>query len=185
MSRGVDEVELVALPVLGVIQERDALGLDGDAALAFQIHRVQHLFLHLPGVQASAELDQPVRQRGFAVIDVRNDGEVTYKPHEKGTVRRAESLAAGAHYIEGRAAVSAKPKGIAESAAVPGHPGAAGTPPSRPPAGPAQSIHGDAAAPGRRRRPRPAGAAAPRAGPTPSVPPPSGRTVRSPGDARL
>ncbi len=83
MTRGVDEIELVTLPIFRVIQKCDALGLDGDAAFALQVHGVQNLCLHLPGVQPTAELDEPVSQRGFAVIDVRNDGEVTYKPHEK------------------------------------------------------------------------------------------------------
>src|SRR5580658_6239569 len=101
------------------------------------------------------------------------------------TVRRAESLAAGAHYIEGEAAVSAKPKGVAESVAIPGHPAAGGRRPYRRAAAPAHSIHGAAAAPGRCPRPRPPGAAAARAGPKPAVPPPSGRTARSPGDALL
>ena len=79
---GVDQVELVALPVLGVIQKGDALGLDRDAALTLQIHGIQHLFLHFTGVQAAAELDEPVRERGFAVIDVGNDAEVPYVFHK-------------------------------------------------------------------------------------------------------
>ena len=106
MARGIDEIELITLPILRVIQKGDALGLDGDAALALQIHGIQDLFLHFPQFQAPAELDEPVRQRGFAVINVRDNGEVTYKPHEKVTIRRAEGLAAGAHYIEGGPAVS-------------------------------------------------------------------------------
>ena len=83
MARGVDEIQLVPLPVLGVVQQRDALGLDGDAALALQVHGVQDLFLHFAGVQPPAQLDQPVGERGFAVIDVGNDRKITYQPHEK------------------------------------------------------------------------------------------------------
>ena len=43
----VDHVELVALAVLSVVVERDALRLDGDAALALEVHGVEHLGLHL------------------------------------------------------------------------------------------------------------------------------------------
>ena len=83
MARGVDQVELVALAVARLVLQRDALRLDGDAALALQIHRVEHLGLHLAGLEAAAELDQAVRQRRFAVVDVRDDGEIAYALHQR------------------------------------------------------------------------------------------------------
>ena len=82
MPRGVDHVQLVALAIAGLVIERDALRLDGDAALALQVHRVQNLSLHLAILQPAAQLDEAVRQRGLAVIDVRNNGEITYMPHD-------------------------------------------------------------------------------------------------------
>jgi hypothetical protein len=43
VARRVDEVELVAPPL-----DADRLGLDRDAALALELHRVEHLLPHLP-----------------------------------------------------------------------------------------------------------------------------------------
>src|SRR5690606_11834698 len=43
----VDQVELIVETVLGLIEQADALRLDGNAALALQIHRVEDLSLHL------------------------------------------------------------------------------------------------------------------------------------------
>src|SRR6185369_10265379 len=49
-----------------------------DPALALDIHGVEHLFLHLAGLQRPGGLDQAVGQRRFAMVDMRNDGEVAY-----------------------------------------------------------------------------------------------------------
>ena len=56
-----------------LVHHADGVGFDRDAALALQIHGVEDLFLHFAGIQTPAELDEPVCQRGFAVIDVRYD----------------------------------------------------------------------------------------------------------------
>ena len=48
VARGVDEVQGIGLAVLGVIAEGDGAGLNGDAALLFQVHVVQKLAFHLP-----------------------------------------------------------------------------------------------------------------------------------------
>ena len=77
----VDHVELVGLPVARLVAQRDALGLDGDAALALEVHRVEHLRLHLAVLQAAAQLDEPVGQRRLAVVDVRDDREVADELH--------------------------------------------------------------------------------------------------------
>ena len=45
MARRVHQVEDVILAVLGVIVQPDGLRLDGDAALALDIHGIEHLFL--------------------------------------------------------------------------------------------------------------------------------------------
>ena len=50
--------------------------VDGDTPLFFDVHRIEHLLLHIPGFQAAAMLDQAVGQRRFAVVDVGNDAEV-------------------------------------------------------------------------------------------------------------
>ena len=76
MARRVHQVEDVILAVLAVIIEPHGLRLDGDAALALDIHRIQHLFLHLARLQAAGGLDQAVGQRRFAMVDMRDNGEV-------------------------------------------------------------------------------------------------------------
>ncbi len=47
VTRGVDEVQLVGLPVVGVVEQPDRLRLDRDAALALDVHRVEHLLHHV------------------------------------------------------------------------------------------------------------------------------------------
>ncbi len=76
MAGGVDQVELVRMAVLRGVHHADGVSLDGDAALALQVHGVEHLGLHLARSQRSGQLQQAVRQRGFAVVDVRDDGKI-------------------------------------------------------------------------------------------------------------
>ena len=76
VARGVDEVQLIGLAVLGLIVELHGPGLDGDAPLPLQVHVVQQLGLHLPGGDGVALFQQPVRQGGLAVVDVGDDGEI-------------------------------------------------------------------------------------------------------------
>jgi hypothetical protein len=49
---------------------------DGDAAFALQIHRVQHLRHHLALAERAGHFKQTIRERGLAVVDVRNDAEI-------------------------------------------------------------------------------------------------------------
>ena len=74
----VDEVQLVGIAVFRFVIEGDAVSLDGNAALALQIHGIQHLGFHLALAQATADLDEAVRESGFSVVDVSNDGKVAY-----------------------------------------------------------------------------------------------------------
>ncbi len=73
---GVDEIQLVALAVLGVVPHADGLRLDGDPALALDVHAVEHLLLHLALRHGVGELEDAVGQRRLAVVDVRDDREV-------------------------------------------------------------------------------------------------------------
>jgi hypothetical protein len=62
MAGRVHQIEDVILAVLGVIVQPDRLRLDGDAALALDIHGIEHLFLarHFAIRQAAGHLDQAV-----------------------------------------------------------------------------------------------------------------------------
>src|ERR1700749_1383870 len=50
--------------------------LDRDPALALQFHCIKHLRLHLPSAQRTRELQQTVAERGFSMIDMRDDREI-------------------------------------------------------------------------------------------------------------
>ena len=50
--------------------------LDGDAALALEIHGVEHLRLHLARLESAGELEEAICQRRLAMVDVRDDREV-------------------------------------------------------------------------------------------------------------
>ena len=76
MARGVDQVELVGLAVLCSIVHGHGTRLDGNAALALDIHVVQDLILHGALVHALGQLQNAVGQGGFAVVDMCNDAEV-------------------------------------------------------------------------------------------------------------
>jgi hypothetical protein len=61
---------------VGEVVHAHGMGFDGDAALPLEIHRVQHLRLHLTRRQGAGQFEQPVGERGFAVINVGDDGEI-------------------------------------------------------------------------------------------------------------
>ena len=76
VARRVDEIERVLLAVARPVEETHGVRLDRDAALALEIHRVEHLIDRLLGVHRAGEREQPVGQRRLAVIDVGDDGEI-------------------------------------------------------------------------------------------------------------
>ena len=76
VARRIDQVQLIHLAVVGAIVEADGVRLDGDAALALQVHGVEDLFHHFALRERAGDFEQAVRQRGLAVVDVRNDREI-------------------------------------------------------------------------------------------------------------
>ena len=76
VPRSVDQIELINLPILRRIQHADGMGLDRDAALALQVHRIEHLLLHFAHGKRPGQLQQPVGQRGFPVINMRNNRKI-------------------------------------------------------------------------------------------------------------
>src|SRR5204863_320393 len=61
MARRVDEVELVPAP-----ENAHCLRLDRDAALALELHRVEHLLAHLALGNRVRQLEDPIRERRLA-----------------------------------------------------------------------------------------------------------------------
>jgi hypothetical protein len=93
VAGGVDQVENVGLAVPRRIGQPYRLRLDGDAALALDIHGIEHLFLHLARGKPPGGLDQAVGQRRFAMVDMRNDGKVADIGNRAGCHRRGIALA--------------------------------------------------------------------------------------------
>ena len=58
------------------VLQANAFGLDGDAALALQVHGIQHLRGHLALAERAGQFPQAVGQRGLAVVNVRDDAKV-------------------------------------------------------------------------------------------------------------
>ena len=63
-------------PVVGLVGEPDGVRLDRDPALALEVHRVEHLRLHLARLERARDLEETVGERGLAVVDVGDDREV-------------------------------------------------------------------------------------------------------------
>ena len=63
VAGGIDQVELVVVTVRRAIHHAHGMGLDGDAALAFEVHRIEHLLLHLARCQRACEFQQAIGER--------------------------------------------------------------------------------------------------------------------------
>ena len=72
----VDEVQLVGLAVARLEHQAHGGGLDGDAALALEVHAVEELALLFALGERTGGIEQAISKRRLAVIDVRDDGEV-------------------------------------------------------------------------------------------------------------
>ena len=70
MSRRIDQIKNILVSILCLIDKPDGLGFDRNAPLPLQIHIVKHLILHLPAGKKPGLLNDPVRQSGFAVVDM-------------------------------------------------------------------------------------------------------------------
>src|SRR5690625_1705 len=76
VTGGVDKVELVRFAVAGFVMQSNAVGFDGNAPLALQIHRVEHLLAHLPITQPTTKTDEPIGDSGFTVVDMGDNGKI-------------------------------------------------------------------------------------------------------------
>ena len=83
----VDEVQAVGLAVLGGVLQADGAGLDRDALLALEVHRIEDLARHLPRVDRVRQLQQSIGEGGLAVIDVGDDREIAQPVLGDGHVR--------------------------------------------------------------------------------------------------
>jgi hypothetical protein len=85
------EIEPVFLAVLRGVTHRDRVRLDRDAALAFEIHRIEQLILAFARLDGAGALEQTIRERRLPMVDVRDDAEIAREldGHRTGTMRAA------------------------------------------------------------------------------------------------
>ena len=77
MARRIDEIQDIGLAVSRCVIEAHGIGLDGDAAFAFELHRIEDLVDHLALWYGSAELDQAVGKGRFSMIDMGDYREIS------------------------------------------------------------------------------------------------------------
>ena len=77
VPRGIDEIHVIDLPVIGFVLHAHRTRLDGDAAFALQIHIVEQLLFHLALRNRFALLKQAVGKRGFAMVDMGDDRKIS------------------------------------------------------------------------------------------------------------
>jgi len=95
VPRGVDQIQVINLPVLGFVAQRRCLGFDGDAPFPLDIHGIEHLGFHFPVRQPAAALDEPVGQGGFTVVDVGDNGKIANVLHQVKKGAAGHPLSAG------------------------------------------------------------------------------------------
>ena len=77
MPRRIDQVENIFLAVVRLVNRPDSLRLNRDAALPLKVHVVKNLVLHFPFREEAGLLDNAVCQRALAVINMRDDTEIS------------------------------------------------------------------------------------------------------------
>jgi len=77
VARSVDKIQDIFPAVFSAVIDPHRRGLDRNAALAFQVHIIEKLILKFAFVDSAGKKQQTVRQRGLAVIDMRNNGKIT------------------------------------------------------------------------------------------------------------
>ena len=68
---------------------RHRMRFDCDPPLPFKVHRIKKLVLPLAVLDRTGALQQPVGQRRFAVVDVRDDAKIPRQlnSHESATIQ--------------------------------------------------------------------------------------------------
>jgi hypothetical protein len=75
VSGRINQIDQILVPVRMSVDDRHRLRFDCDSALALDFELVQEL-RGGGGREGPGHLEETVGERGFAVVDVRDDGEV-------------------------------------------------------------------------------------------------------------
>ena len=76
MTRRIDEVKNIFLPVPRPIDDSRGLRFNRDSPLPLDIHIVEDLGLHFPLRESACHLQDAVREGGFPVVNVGNDAKI-------------------------------------------------------------------------------------------------------------
>ena len=77
MTGRVDEVEMIGHAIPGRVRQAYGLAFDGNSPLSFDIHGIQDLILEVPVRNHIRKLNESVGQRGFAMVDMGDDAEIS------------------------------------------------------------------------------------------------------------
>src|SRR5260370_8925998 len=76
MNGCIQKIQSIALPIFSLILHRHGMGLDGDSAFTFEIHRIEQLILLIPFFDRAGGLQQTIRESSLPVIDMSNYTEI-------------------------------------------------------------------------------------------------------------
>jgi hypothetical protein len=72
---GIDEIQLVPVALV-VVEDRDGMHADRDAALPLEVHGIEHLVAEVAFADGSGLEEELVAECALAMIDVGDDGEI-------------------------------------------------------------------------------------------------------------
>src|SRR3989338_4754856 len=78
MARRINKIQFVYIPAGRLIRHPDSARLDSNAAFSLQIHVIQQLLPELSLVHSISNLKQSIRERGLAVIYMRDNAKIPY-----------------------------------------------------------------------------------------------------------
>ena len=84
---------------MGVVGQGYGIAFDRNAALPFNIHIVENLVLKVSLIADAGKLNQAIRQRGFAVINMSDNAEVSDVFHNS-LLKKALHSDSGGFYIK-------------------------------------------------------------------------------------
>ena len=76
MPRGINEIQMINLAILGFVVQGNTLGLNRDTTLSLNIHGIKHLRRHFTFTQGSAQLNKAVSQCRLAMVYMGNNGKI-------------------------------------------------------------------------------------------------------------
>jgi hypothetical protein len=77
VARRVNQVELVFLAIGRLVAHAHGVGLDGDPALALEVHAIEELVAHIPLFNRAGRLEQAVGERRLPMVNMGDDAEIS------------------------------------------------------------------------------------------------------------